>query len=382
MKSGKLFCLSALVAGILAWTAVAAWAAETTAVGEGRSRQEAINNGLRAAVEQALGTLMSSYTQVKEGALLHDRIASASAGYVKRYEVLAEGQDPISEAYKVKLAVMIDDAMLKGSVEDFMKDPRAMSLFQKTRFDDKKVVVVYMPRTELDLPYESKAVQTVMDLIQDRLSQYAFRVFLQSELKRIRGRAAEMMVDEATAIAIARQEAGDAMVAVGFDAGRQTTDDGYQLLLVTLTIKAFDPTTGELFATEQDRDKTIARSGDYGLEDGLARAAVKVGPRTVDRLTQKIVERFSTVREKFLVLILRNVGSKNQAKAERVLEDIGWRYQISRQSGNYMEVEIFSEADPTTVRRTVRDAFEKNGLDIVPSEMAGGRVIFDGKDTR
>lgn len=381
MKKGRFFCLVALVLAVLSFSAAAAWAIETTAVGEGRSRQEAINNGLRAAVEQALGTMMSSLTQVKEGTLLHDKITSASAGYVRSYDVLAEGKDPISDIYKVKLAVVVDEAKLKSGVEELMKDPRAMSTFQQTKFDDKKIVVVYMPRTGLDLPYNSKAVQTIMDLIQDKLAGYAFRVFLPSELKRIRGRAAEMVVDEATAVSIARQESGDAVVAVGFDAGKQTTDDGYQLLNVTLTLKAFDPTTGELFANVQDREKTISRGGDYGLADGLAQAAIKVGPRTVDRLTQKIVERFSTVRQKFVVLMFRNVGPKNQTKIERILEDIGWKFQISRQTGNYLEVELFSEADPTTVRKTFRDAVEKAGLDITASEMAGSRLVFDGKDT-
>jgi len=381
MKSKRLSVLVVFAVGILTLLAAAAWGIQTTAIGEGRSRQEAINNGLRTAVEQALGTMMSSYTAVKDGKLLQDKITSASAGYVKNYDVLAEGKDPVSETYRVKLNVNIDDAKLKGSVEEFMKDPQAMATFTQTKFDDKKVVVVYMPRSGLDLPYDSKAVQTIMDLIQDKLAGYAFRVFLPSELKRIRGRSAEMVVDEETAIDIARQEAGDAMVAVGFDAGKKPTEDGYQLLYVTLTIKAFDPTTGELFANVQDRDKTIARGGDYALQDGLAQAAIKVGPRTVDRLTAKIVERFSTVRQKFVVLILRNIGAKTQTKVEQILEDIGWKFKIARQTGKYLEVEIFSEADPTTVRKTFRDAVGKANLDLTAAEMAGSRVTFDGKET-
>jgi len=381
MKSKRLSVLVVFAVGIFTLLAAAAWGIQTTAIGEGRSRQEAINNGLRTAVEQALGTMMSSYTAVKDGKLLQDKITSASAGYVKNYDVLAEGKDPVSETYRVKLNVNIDDAKLKGSVEEFMKDPQAMATFTQTKFDDKKVVVVYMPRTGLDLPYDSKAVQTIMDLIQDKLAGYAFRVFLPSELKRIRGRSAEMVVDEETAIDIARQEAGDAMVAVGFDAGKKPTEDGYQLLYVTLTIKAFDPTTGELFANVQDRDKTIARGGDYALQDGLAQAAIKVGPRTVDRLTAKIVERFSTVRQKFVVLILRNIGAKTQTKVEQILEDIGWKFKIARQTGKYLEVEIFSEADPTTVRKTFRDAVGKANLDLTAAEMAGSRVTFDGKET-
>lgn len=379
-KQRGLFYLLAAI--LFVWfLSSAAWAAETTGVGEGRTRQEAINNAIRAAVEKALGTLIKSQTEVSQGRLLYDRIASASAGYVKNYDVIAEGKDPISELYKVKLKVDLDDHKLKNTLDEFLKDPRFQRTFQETRFDERKVVVVYQPRTGFDLPYNSKGVQTIMDLIEDKLASYGFRVFLPGQLKRIRGRAAEMVVDEESAINIARQEAGDAAVVVSFDGAKRPTSDGYFVILVTLTIKAFDATTGELFANVQDRDKTIARSGAYGIQDGVARAAIKVGPRVVDRLTKKIVKRFSTKRAKFVVLMFRNISTKKQAKIENLLDDIGWRYRVSRQTGKYLEVEVFTEADPTSVRQTMRRKIRKAGLPLKPSEFAGSRIVFDGSDT-
>ena len=372
-----------LFTGIMVLTlfSMAAGAMETTAVGEGQTRQEAINNGIRVAVEQALGTLVKSDTQVSQGKLVWDRIASASAGYVKKYDVLAEGKDPVSDVYKVKLLVTLDDPKLKSAVDQFMEDSRAQRNFQETRFDERKIVVVYQPRTGFDLPANSKGVQTVMDLIQDKLAGYGFRVFLADQVTRIKEKTAEMVGDEETAINLARQEAAEAAVTVSFDAAKKPTSDGYNLILCTLTLKAFDTSTGELFANVQDRDKTIARGGEYGIEDGVARAAIKVGPRTVERLTKKIVERFSTNRAKFVTLIFRNVSVANQDKMEGILDTIGWRYRVSRQTGNYMELEIFSEADPTSVRKVVRSEINKAGLPLKPGEMIGSRVIFDGKET-
>ena len=348
------------------------------AIGEGQTRQAAINNGIRAAVEEALGSLVTSTSNVSQGKLIYDRITSASAGYVKSYNVIAEGKDPVTEVYKVKLNVVLDDFKLKNAVNQFMEDPRFQRTFQETKFDERKVVVLYKPRTGLDLPYNSKAVQSVMDLIEDRLSGKGFRVFLPSQLKRIRGRAAEMVVDEETAINIARQETGDAVVIVSFDAGKRPTSDGYYLIYATLTLKAYDCTTGELFANVQDRGKTITRGGEYGLQDGVARVAIKIGPRVVDRLIGKIVRRFSGARAKFVMLILRNININQQDKVEDVLEELGWRYRISRQTGSYMEVEIFNEADPTSVRRILRRSFKKKALGLIPAEVSGARVIFEG----
>jgi len=367
---------------VLLWN-MAVLAIEITAVGEGHTRQEAINNGIRTAIEQALGTYIKSTTEIGQGKTIYDRIASASAGYVKDYKVLVEGKDPITDTYKVRLSVVIDDYRLKSAIDEFRKDPRFQRAFQETSFEERRVVVVYKPRTGLDLPYNSKAVQTVMDLIEDKLAEYGFRVFLPSELKRIRGRTAETVVDEKTAIQIARQETGDAVVLVSFDAGKRPTPDGYMLILASLSIKAYDVTTGELFANVQDRGRTISRGGEYGLQDGIARIAIRIGPTCVDRLTNKIVKRFSTKRPKFVVLIFKNVSPKDQDRVEDLLEqDIGWKYRISRQTGSYMEIEVFSEADPTSVRKIMRRRIKKAGLPITPIEMAGNRLTFSGNYTR
>ncbi len=354
------------------------WAKTVIATGEGQTRQMAINNGIRSAVEEALGAYITSHTNVSQGKLIYDRITSASAGYVKSYNVIAEGRDPVTGTYKVKLSVVVDDIKLKSAIDEFMNNPQVQRTFINTKFDERRVVVVYIPRTGLDLPYESKAVQSVMDLIEDRLAGKGFRVFLPGTLKRIRKRAAEMVIDEETAINIARQEAGDAVVVVSFDAGKRPTEDGYWIIYATLTLKAYDVTTGELFANVQDRGKTITRGGSYGLRDGIARVAIKIGPRVVDRLVKKIVYRFSGARQKFVMVIIRNVSVPTQDKVEDVLEELGWRYRVARQTGSYMEIEIFSEADPTSVRRVLRKAFKRRNLGLVPAEMAGSRVIFEG----
>ena len=172
------------------------WALEVTTIGEGGTRQAAINNAIRNAVEKALGTYITSYSQVNQGELIYDRITSASAGYVKSYKILAESHDPVTDTYKIKLIAVVDDIKLKNAVEEFMQSPQFQRTFQQTKFDEKRVVVIYKPRTGLDLPYNSKVVQSMMDLIEDKLAGYGFRVFLSDQLRRIRGRAVEMVVDK------------------------------------------------------------------------------------------------------------------------------------------------------------------------------------------
>ncbi len=359
--------------------ATMSWAIETTSIGEGRTRQEAINNGIRVAVEQALGTMVQSDTQVTNGKLIWDRIASASAGYVKNYNILAEGKDPVTDVYKVKMAVTVDDYKLKGAVDDFLNDPKQQQIFQQTKFDERKVIVVYLPQTGFDLPYDSKGVQTIMGLVQDKLAAHGFRVFLPEQIQRIKGKSAEMVVDEETAIEIGRQETGDCVVIVSLDGARRPTNDGFFLLMCTLNLRAFDTTTGALFANVQDRDKTISRGGDYAIQDGISRAAIKIGPRAVERLVKKIVKRFSG--PKYVTLIFKNISKKNQNRMEDILEELGWRTRVARQTGSYIEFEVIGEADPTSVRKIVRREIQKAGLPLKSGEKVGNRITFNGEAT-
>ncbi len=350
-------------------------------VGSGPTRQAAINNALRAAIEQALGTEIKSSTRVNMGRLDYDRIITASAGYIKSYDVIAEGKDPVEGVYKVKLRVAVDDYKLKQDFfENFKRNPRAQKIFVKSRLDSKRVVVLYSKRTRASLPYGTMAVKEVIDRIEDKLAGYGFRVFLPEQIARIKNRATELAVDEETAIQIARQEDGDVVVLVDVEAGKRPTPDGFYIIYATVSLKAFDVTTGELFANVVKRGKTIARGGSYGIEEGAARAVAKVAPKAVDQLVKKIVTRLSTSHEKFVVFIFRDVPQDVQLQLQDLFANqLGWDFRVARQYGTYMEVEVFSENDPTSANLQFYKAVKKMGIPLVQVEMKGSRIVYSGE---
>lgn len=55
--------------------------------GQGSNPTEARDNGFRLAVEQAIGTLISSETEVQNGRIVRDEIVSYAAGFVDRFEI-------------------------------------------------------------------------------------------------------------------------------------------------------------------------------------------------------------------------------------------------------------------------------------------------------
>ncbi|MEI6610946.1 MAG: hypothetical protein WCO53_14560, partial [Deltaproteobacteria bacterium] len=62
------------------------WAVVVT--GSGTTKDEAINNGLRDAVEMYTGALVYAVTDVENYQLQKDQIVAASLGYVKNYRII------------------------------------------------------------------------------------------------------------------------------------------------------------------------------------------------------------------------------------------------------------------------------------------------------
>lgn len=365
----------------LVWLSIstAAWALTVTSVGDGPTRQAAINNALRAAIEQGLGSYLQSSTKVAEGKLDYDRIISSSAGYIKKYEVLAEGKDPIDGSYKVKIKTDLNDYKMKGLMKQFREDPRFQKSFQKATFDNRRVVLYYRKRTDEALPADSMAAKEIVDLVSDKLSGYGFRVFLPDQLARIKNRNLALGADEKTAIQMARQENGDAVVIIDVSAGSRRTSEGYRVIHTTLGLKAYDVTTGESFANVTRREAIVARGGDYGIEEGAARAVDKAGKKAADELVAKIVKRFSTQREKFVVFAFRDTSAPKQTAIYKVMQDLGWDFRVDKQYGTYLEVEVFTEADPTAANFSFRQGLQKAGLHLTQVEMKGAEIVYSGQ---
>ena len=62
--------------------------------GQGKTIDEARQNALRSAIEQAFGTFISSNTTILNDSLVRDEIVSVSSGNIKKYETISEVQIP------------------------------------------------------------------------------------------------------------------------------------------------------------------------------------------------------------------------------------------------------------------------------------------------
>ena len=80
--------------------------------GEGRTTEEARTAALRTAVEQAIGSIMSSETEVQNGRLVRDEIISYASGFVDRYEIVV--QEPSQLGARIIMKVWVRRSALSN----------------------------------------------------------------------------------------------------------------------------------------------------------------------------------------------------------------------------------------------------------------------------
>lgn len=73
------------------------------------ARDNAIQDALRKAVEQAVGTMVSSETIVQNFQTLNDRIYTQTQGYIQNYKILSENSGPNLHQVTIQAAVAMGD---------------------------------------------------------------------------------------------------------------------------------------------------------------------------------------------------------------------------------------------------------------------------------
>jgi hypothetical protein len=104
------------------------------------SRDKAIEDALRNAVEQATGSLIENETLVENYQLLSDKIYSQSKGYVQSYEVMDEKAE--EGLYRVTIQATVASGELKNDLRALnilmrqVRKPRVMVLFEEILSQD------------------------------------------------------------------------------------------------------------------------------------------------------------------------------------------------------------------------------------------------------
>jgi len=143
-------------------------AALPAAGGADIARDQAINDALRKAVEQAVGTFINSETKVENFQLLSDRIYSQSTGYVSSYRIVTEGLE--GALYRVVVRARV-------KTDNLENDLAAIGILVKEQGRPRVMVVVKDVTAGLDALGADQMNQTMLETrIIDRFQSKGFPV--------------------------------------------------------------------------------------------------------------------------------------------------------------------------------------------------------------
>jgi hypothetical protein len=131
------------------WIPLASWAEQSDVnevralgVADGKSskaRDEALNDALRRAVEQSVGTFVTAELSVEQQRLVEDRIFTESSGYIQSYKLVREGSK--ENLYEVEIAALVKTGKLSSDLE-------SIGLLIRKKQNPRVMVVVYSRETE------------------------------------------------------------------------------------------------------------------------------------------------------------------------------------------------------------------------------------------
>ena len=141
--------------------------------GQGKTQDEAKQNALRSAIEQAFGTFISSKTEILNDKLVKDEIVSVANGNIQKFEIISEMQIPNGDyATSLKATVSVTKLTLfvesKGGVIDlrggeFSYNVKKEEFYTNTEFNALQTFITTRLRSQIFYDYTIISKSPIVD---------------------------------------------------------------------------------------------------------------------------------------------------------------------------------------------------------------------------
>lgn len=297
-----LILITTLLFGALPFAYAAGDLKEVTVKGYGISRDEALRDALRNAVEQAVGTLVDSQTLVQNAEVVNDEIYTKSQGFVQDYNIISEqkngGQTVVTA--KVKINTSPNSALMSKLqklklIEVGLRDPR---------------IGVIIPEFHISAPIPDPAGETA---VIRKLREAGFtRILDPKQTQSIRNRNVIKAIAEGNkkeAIALATKFHLDYLIvgeAFSQYAGN-LENSGVHSCRARVEAKLFKVDTGEIIATHGFHAGGVDITEFTSAKVALNNAGEMMGDYMVEQLMN-----YASNPEKGLQILVKGVTSFNK----------------------------------------------------------------------
>ncbi len=250
------------------------------------ARDAAIEDAQKRAVEQAVGIIIDSQTQVENFQLISDKILSQTKGYITRYSVTGERQDSgllrVAITADVALSKLSDDLSGIGILMSQMHKPRTMILIAEQNIGRDMNAWWTGARGETDM-------SVVENAFMNKFTEKGFE-FIDHEVasKEIRVTPAYKVLDLTSMQAkVLGQQAEAEVVIVGKAVAKFYGDvgGGMKSVQADLTAKAVRTDTGQVIATSTSHAAAVHITEITAGTEALKKAA----NQAADDMMQKIL---------------------------------------------------------------------------------------------
>ena len=282
--------------------------------GVGLDRNSAIQNGLREAVAQALGTKIISEAQVQNFKLIKDVIQTRTQGYVQSYEIIEE--TPFPDRYEVRLRAIV-------SLSPLEMDAKSLAQW----LGGLRFMVVYDPR-KLRTHEDTILYEYAYERMNEYLARQGYRYVEREVFDRLKGEAIKLLGKDTSAIDYAMKLAflADAEFFINISnivINQKEKGLGTTAMKATIDTKSFDNCTAEGLGT-------VVGEGDWVL-----------GTDIIELKRKAIDGAIYNAGEKNISLILKYLGEWCNNGAPFELRFYGIKYK----EGRKLKEKILSDPD-------------------------------------
>ncbi len=373
-----------LFLGIMILSASVVFGQIVMAVGQGPSRQMAIENAKRSAVEQGVGTLIDSKTKIADFQVLSDKIYSRASGYISNYNILSEGKTPDGSMYTVTIQADVQTTSIKN-------DLRAVGILM-AQIGNPRFMAVYMPETKSSMYRNSQVVRAAEQAINGVFARKGFvvldRMFIDNIYNEIE-QAGRIDVDMDDLSALALKYKADLLLVYDVHAAKKTGGQSKYFggILVEIALRAAAPATADLIA-QKSGDlyvKTMKMSGDYYDDMQAAKAADKLGKAIADALigdTLAYYERAVHAGTRF-DLWFRNFSEDETYSIVDVIEQMsGFKDKnVRNESPGNFQLDVNYQGKKFDFKRELFRGMKQQGIQFATQQAKGNRFLLFKKGT-
>ncbi len=249
------------------------------------AKDNAVNDALRKAVEQAVGTLVQAQTLVDKYQLISDEIYTKSQGYIKKYSILSERPDMTQEILRVTIQSDV-------SIGDIKNDLGAIGLLLERKNKPRMMVIIDEKIGGSESGYSAALSESETAIIQ-KFTEKGFNFVDQATVKKSMKRSMALQAiggDDSAAAAIGLEYGAEVVIigsAIAKTAAKGIAGTEMKSIQASLTARAVRTDTGEILATASEKGATAHLDETSGGAIAIKKASEKISSQLIDQIIAK-----------------------------------------------------------------------------------------------